>query len=168
MATKTSVVMDTVDQAHKQSSRSITYIDPNASNSDIKNFVEGLNGLTHQTLAAARRVDSTDIINDTRLTRNLTMSQSSIAWNDISTQPLITTIEVTGTLTEITEVYTSMLFTTDGEGNIPYVGTAISEDATALTIALLREGNTKPIDQITFIVPETATYAAATFTLTIT
>ena len=74
MATKTSVIMETTDSAQNKSSRSITYIDPDATSTEIKDFVVGLNGLTNQTLTNARRVDTTDILNDDRQPRNLKMS----------------------------------------------------------------------------------------------
>ena len=74
MATKTSVIMETTDSAQNKSSRSITYIDPDATSTEIKDFVVGLNGLTNQTLTKARRVDTTDILNDDRQPRNLKMS----------------------------------------------------------------------------------------------
>ena len=74
MATKTSVIMETTDSSQNKSSRSITYIDPNATSTEIKNFVVGLNGLTNQTLTNARRIDTADILNDNRQPRNVKLS----------------------------------------------------------------------------------------------
>lgn len=164
MPTKTSVVMQTTDQAQKKSSRSITYIDPNASNSDIKNFVEGMNDLTTQTLTAANRVDTTDILDATeKLPRNLQLSSSTIDVTTISqnvSDPTETTLTGAGlsttdlTLTKTNNAtYMYVDWSSDGEGGIiiSLVGDMVAQTASA--------------SELTFKMPETDTYEAASITL---
>lgn len=60
----TSITMETSTTAGKKSTRSITDVNPDATNADIKNFVTGLNALTTNTLESVNRVDKTKIDTD--------------------------------------------------------------------------------------------------------
>ena len=57
----TSITMNSTTQTGKQISRSITSVNPNATNSEISTFVKGLNALTTNTLGSINRVDKTEI-----------------------------------------------------------------------------------------------------------
>lgn len=61
MATKISAVMTVTDTANKQGSKSITDIDPNASDLQVKNFLVALNALTTNTLNSIELVTKKDI-----------------------------------------------------------------------------------------------------------
>lgn len=60
----TSITMETSTTAGKKSTRSITNVNPDATNSEIKNFVTGLNELTTNTLESVNRIDKTTIDTD--------------------------------------------------------------------------------------------------------
>ena len=59
----TSITMET-SYSGKQSTRSITNVNPNATAADISTFVKGLNDLTNNTLKTVNRIDKTEIDTD--------------------------------------------------------------------------------------------------------
>lgn len=66
----TSVIINSTDSSENKMQQSITHIDPNATNSAIMNFVEGLNSLTNKTLTDVRKITTTDIMNNEKPSRN--------------------------------------------------------------------------------------------------
>lgn len=60
----TSITMET-SYSGKQSTRSITNVNPNATADEISTFAKGLNDLTNNTLKTVNRVDKTEINTDT-------------------------------------------------------------------------------------------------------
>ena len=57
----TSLNLKMKSASDKDMSQAITYIDPNASNADLKGFAQGLVSLTTNTLQSISRIDKTDI-----------------------------------------------------------------------------------------------------------
>lgn len=171
MATATSIVMNSVDQASNKSTRSITHVNPSATQTELKNFVEGLNGLTTNTLADARRVDTTDIINDAKLSRNLTVTPATISYATIATSiDDSTDITISGAGLDFDNLQVSYKPDTGTYGALAFGWHGESD--TAGIIFAIKEANTgigtKATGVITLTFPANETYEEATATITVT
>lgn len=164
----TSAIMKTKSQSGVVSSRSITNIDPNANNADIKDFVESLNDLTTQTLTDLNRVDTANIFND-KLPRNLTLST-----------PTVSAAAIPNDATEAVAV------TLTGDGGFLYSDLTVKKISGAISIFLdlnnvqtadgrfpvikLAKGHGKTSSfpgELEFSVPESGNYQSEAVTLTI-
>ena len=86
LADSTSVIMNLTTTTGKKSSKSITDVNPNASDGDIKNFVNGLNSITTDTIDTITKVSKSEIENVTYydltvIIEKINDSQSAITIN---------------------------------------------------------------------------------------
>ena len=95
LADSTSVIMNLTTTAGKKSSKSITDVDPNASNGDIKNFFYGLNSITTYTLGTITKVSKSEIENVTYYDLSLTATKSNDSNNAITISGKNITIDST-------------------------------------------------------------------------
>lgn len=171
MATATSIVMNNVDQASNKSTRSITHVNPSATQTELKNFVEGLNGLTTNTLADARRVDTTDIINDERLSHNLTVTPATISASEITTSLADTpSFSITGSAIDLNRLQVSRVYdVTDPSNALPMsFGWGGTSDGDNLFFITKDSGSGDPNCTITITLPEDSVYQEATATIKVT
>lgn len=121
----TSITMET-SYSGKESTRSITNVNPNASDADIATFTKGLNALTDNTLKKVNRVDKTEIDTDITyydITISKDASQSSgshIVWNESEPTKITITQGITDHeyLTLILKVNNNVL---NLENGVPYI-----------------------------------------------
>lgn len=162
----TSLVMATTSQAGDTATRSITHIDPTVTNAKLKTFAEGMNGLTNNTLSDARRVDTTSLIKDTKLDRNLQLSQSTIAASNIS---MVLDSPTTITLSGADISLADLRVRKPNENNTYIYVEWVSNDSGGIDIELVGDAvSTASTSNIVFEVPETSNYEAASVTLSIT
>lgn len=159
----TSIIMNSKSQNDKKIQRSITYVSPTATDAEILAFTEGYNGLTTNTLTDVRRVDTTDLLNDTRLDRNMSLTISTFSYAAIDSS-------LTGG--------TNTKLTFDG-GGTPQFTKQIDGDGTLWLewydlnpgewqILLTRDEDTSAYGTITVSLPGTDAYKPASVTITIT
>lgn len=172
----TSVNMTATAQNEKKIQRSITHINPTATDADLLAFVEGVNSLSTNTLEDARRIDTKSLMNDTKLPRNLRFI------ND-SDQP-ITEIPLASVGSDIENTYGIILKADGLTYETPVFVQPIMKNLTGQTRTLLVEmnylendgftyymfiyGNSQDelgVSALTFYLPETDNYQAATATL---
>lgn len=167
----TSIALNQTTQDSKKIQRSITHIDPSATNADILAFAEGLNGLSTNTLAEVRRVDTTDLLNDTRADRNIQLqynsgtSVTSIAYSTLATTPEnadVINLIANGNPTP-NQLTISRNLTGDGFLMIDWY-----QNDDNLGITLTRGNENTAAGTITFSLPGTENYKPASITLTIT
>lgn len=168
----TSAIMGVKTTLDKKMQRSITNINPNAADGDIVNFVEGLNGLSTNTLTEVRRVDTTELLNDTRADRNLqfedetttkTIQGSTLSSN--ANEP--TALEITGNGLSNDNIIVNRLVAANAQGYVYSDWSAYSD--TNMSIFFLRDAQSEvPETTITITVPATDSYKEGKLTINIT
>ena len=163
MADSTSIIMGLTTTTSKKTSKSITNVNPNASDGDIKNFVDGVNSLTSDTLTSITKVSKSDIENVTyyditiettffnndngclswnNSTKTLTVDKSKIpadSWN-ISTNPYVNFVFKANNTVINTFEYAST--SPAGEFASPI---SIQPGGNGLSVAAVAEDDTNPI-----------------------
>ena len=84
MADSTSIIMALTSTTGKKSSKSITDVNPNASNGDIKNFVDGVNAITTDTLGTITKVSKSEVANVTYHNLTITLNKTNDSQNAIT------------------------------------------------------------------------------------
>lgn len=164
MADSTSIIMELQNQEGKKTSKSITDVDPNATNGDIKAFTTGMNALTNNTLGNITKVDKTTI--DKTLTyvdTALTFIKDNDPNNAITIEGNIITVDYTKVVdTEILSQQTNIMITPENtrpallDFNVKFEQSDITSiasiftAATGIGIALIKPNNPPQDFEITF------------------
>lgn len=165
----TSAIMNMKTQDGKDLQRSITHINPSATSQQIKELIEGINGLSTNTLTEARRVDTTSLT-ETKSDPELQVLNSmggspvtSLKVADISTSAENSTI-----------IYAyfagngKISYTSDVEVFINMMYSQMSGTKKEYIIELYRyPDSTQITGTITVTTSETDTYYGGTYTITI-
>lgn len=175
----TSIITGSKTVENKKLQRSITNISSQATDTQLLNFAEGLNSLSTNTLYEVRRVDTTDLLGDTRLDRNLQLVTSG-------TSTVVTTLSFANIGNAGTVDIITLELKGDGEFNdtelevirkctgskMLYLDWASTEDGLLITFARDSQDSstsTTPVTgTITFSLPGNTAYKPASVTLTIT
>lgn len=161
-------------QANDAVTSTINYVNPNATNEQLVSLATAMNNLTTNTVADITRIDKNSLTSAvTKLPRNLTLSQSSVTWQSLSTDLTDpTTIDFTADgITADTEAYVvNTYFDSSSDKGLLYLMLQLTDTGGAIGIAKGQFGSeTAPENpNVVLVIPETATYQAATATLTIT
>ena len=163
----TSLIMATTSQAGDTATRSITHIDPTATNAELKDFAESINGLTTNTLSDARRVDTTSLIKDTKLERNLQLSSSTISASTISTNiETPTKITLTGAAVDGNDLLMQKIQNEDADYcYVDWIN--VIGEPNKVIIAIVADSTVVAGSEIIFSLPESGVYQAAAVTLSI-
>ena len=172
----TSAIMGIKTALDKKMQRSITNINPNAADSDIVDFIEGLNGLSTNTLTEVRRVDTTELLNDTRADRNLRLIRAD-------TSAELTTIAFTDLPSTIDTGINPLTIQCDGEYSLTDLALTKNIEGTAFIfcdwygaddtkyfeiIKNISDQADTASGTITLSLPGTTNYKPAAVTITIT
>ena len=162
-------------QANDAVTSTINYVNPAATNAQLQSLASAMNALTTNTIVDVTRIDKNSLTAAVpKLSRNLALAQSSIAWSSISTDvnnP--TSINVTGNALDEGKAYLDIKYNLiTGDEGFLYANLALASEGETSAIMLVRApdsaGTETPTDKIEIFMPETNTYQAATVTLTIT
>lgn len=163
-----SLILKTSDQAGNKSQKSITDINENATNTELAEFAEAINGLTTNTLTGANKVTTTDIFNTPeKLERNLVVKHNNTEITTISAAELPEKTASSG------QYLIQISF--DGAGT-PYTGNVMERTGEVYICTVegvdqwlldLRKNNS-PKGTITILIQESETYKAASVELTVT
>lgn len=173
------VLYNSTDTLQKKYQKSICDLSPVATDENIKTFVQGLNALSTNTITGMRKVEITDLLNDTRLDRNLRLTRttggteetvSTIPFADIEDETNIgqkdLKIKGEGTFTAADIIVTKNI------AGAAYIFTDWYEVGTSgvkfSTHKYQDDESTVSTGTITISLPGTDTYKPASFTLTIT
>ena len=177
----TNVLYNSTDALQKKYQKSLTDISPNATNANIKTFVQGLNALTNNTITAIRRVETTDILSDdTRLSRNMILSElnddipsavnMSVPYTTIGTdQTGELFLLLNGTFDPDQLIVNCTGGVANGDTYI-YISLFTEEtpDETATSFILRRNRNSSVTATYTITMPADDTYQEGVVTLTVT
>lgn len=91
MNVATSIIMNTLSTQGEKSQRSITYVNEQASDYEMREFADALNDLTTNDLDGISRVSTKDIMNaEEKLSRNLTVKHNNVELTTINPADLPT------------------------------------------------------------------------------
>lgn len=163
----TSVIISSVDAAQKKYQKSITDVSPSVADSDLAAFAQAVNGLTDDTVTAIRRVETTDLLNDTRLPRNMALDTATLAASKISTDPSDPKII---NLTGIVDAEQLQVTRKSDPDHYLYIDWGNYDDSGELeiTISLVTDSTGAGATTVTFTMPADDTYQAESVTLTVT
>lgn len=73
----TSFSINSKDSSNKKYQRNITHVNPDATDEKILALAQGINNLSTNQITGVNRIDTIDLLNDTRITRNVFFSSTS-------------------------------------------------------------------------------------------
>lgn len=162
----TSIIMNTLDSQGAKSQRSITYVNEQASNYEMREFADALNDLTTNELTGISRVSTTDIMNaEEKLDRNLTVKHNNVEITSITASELPDKTDASG------QYLINVSY--DGGDTAPFVRNIMERTGEVYICCVegvnnwlfdLRKNNS-PTGSITIFIPETEQYKSATATL---
>lgn len=171
------VLYNSTDTLQKKYQKSICDLSPVATDENIKTFVQGLNALSTNTITGMRKVEITDLLNDTRLDRNLRLTKSTGG-----TEETVTTISFAN-LEDETNIGQKDLYIR-GEGTFTAADIIVTKniagaayiftdwyEGTGVKFSIHKYQDDESLvstGTITISLPGTETYKPASFTLTIT
>lgn len=172
----TSIIMGSKTVENEKLQRSITNVSPQATDTQLVNFAEGLNNLSTNTLYEINRVETTELMGDTRLDRNIHFTDTTTQ-QTVATTISFSSIQTMDNPQKATAYY--ITFEGSSEAIIPTLtrtGDSTNTGFVAIdwyydggwVIALLRDTGTWNGGTITISVPGDTNYKPASITLTIT
>lgn len=179
MADKVDVKFKSIDQSGTTSTTTISYINPEATNSEMKGFAQRLNALTTNTYKESDKVETTNLDNapDSKelITPTFTLDKTSVSYSSLKTGYV--SLLCTSGVTQLTYngdgipyAYYTEKSDSNPDNQPSYCGLGVFKDGTkenTWNIAIFGAADRLAIGKILVRVDATDNYKAATATLEI-